>query len=105
MANMAGIVQQLKKEHDRLSRHSAAISAFGGAYGKRSSGARTISAAGRARISAAQKARWARVKGNGGQAAKEVAIPKKRMMSAAARRKIALAQRARWAKVKSTKHA
>ncbi len=106
---MASIVQQLKKEHDRLSRQiqgiSAAISAFEGAFGKRSRGARTMSAAGRARISAAQKARWAKVKRNDRQADKAVTIPKKRTMSAAGRRKIAFAQRARWAKVRAAKKA
>jgi hypothetical protein len=105
MVKMVGIVQQLKKEHDRLSKQiqgiSAAISAFGGAYGK-PRGARTMSAAGRARISAAQKARWKRVKGNG-EPAKVAGVPKKRTMSAAARKKIAAAQRVRWAKVKAVK--
>jgi hypothetical protein len=106
MVNMSGIVQQLKEEHDRLSRQlqgiSAALSAFGAAYGKET-GAGTTSAVRRARISAAQKARSAKVKGNGGKSAKIVATPKKRTMSASARRKIAAAQRARWAKVRAAK--
>jgi len=50
-----------------------------------------ISAAGRARIAAAQKARWAKVKGKTG----------KRTMSASARAKIAKAAKARWAKAKA----
>jgi hypothetical protein len=54
----------------------------------------TISAAGRKRIAAAQKARWARVKG------KAKGAPK-RTMSASSRRKIAAAQRRRWAKVRA----
>jgi Glyoxalase/Bleomycin resistance protein/Dioxygenase superfamily len=49
----------------------------------------------RARIAAAQRARWAKVR----EAAKVVPIRGKRTLSAAARRKIAAAQRARWAKV------
>lgn len=58
-----------------------------------------MSAAGRASISAAAKARWAKVK-----AAKPVAKTpaKKRTMSAAAKAKLSLAAKARWAKVKST---
>ena len=52
-----------------------------------------MSAAGRRRISLAQKARWAK------SATKSEAKPK-RTMSASARRKIAAAQRARWAKAK-----
>jgi hypothetical protein len=58
-----------------------------------------MSAASRAKIAAAQKARWAKVKG---QKVKQ-SQPKKRKMSAAARRKISLAAKARWAKVKAAK--
>ncbi len=57
-----------------------------------------MSAAGRANIIAAQKARWAKVKSTK-PAAK--AAGKKRKMSPAARAKIAAAQRARWAKVRA----
>lgn len=61
-----------------------------------------MSAAGRARIVAAQKARWAKVK----TAKPAVKAPaKKRTMSAAARAKIAEAQKARWAKVNAAKEA
>jgi len=58
---------------------------------------RKMSAAGRAKIAAAQKARWAKVKG-----AKPAAkVPaKKRKMSAAAKAKLSAAAKARWAKVK-----
>ena len=52
----------------------------------------TISAAGRKRIAAAQRARWAKVKGK---------VAPKRTMSASSRRKIAAAQRARRANVKN----
>ena len=103
MANLASVVQQLRKEHDRLTREirgvTAALAAFGAMYGKRT-GNRRISAAGRAKIAAAQRARWARVRNGGPPAA-----PKKRTMSAAARKKIAAAQRARWAKLKAKKAA
>jgi hypothetical protein len=68
MAKMASIVRQLKKEQDRLTNQlkgvTAALLAFGAAYGK-STGRRRISAAGRARIAAAQRARWAKVRGTG----------------------------------------
>lgn len=59
-----------------------------------------MSAAGRARIAAAAKARWARIKATGGAAnlGGSAAPKKKRTLSAAARAKIAAAQRARWAK-------
>jgi hypothetical protein len=58
---------------------------------------RRMSAAGRARIIAAQKARWAKVKSSGGSAKPA----KRRKMSAAAKAKIAAAARARWAKAKA----
>jgi hypothetical protein len=60
---------------------------------------RKMSAAGRTRIAAAQKARWAKIKGQ----KMEPSQPKKRKMSAAARRKISLAAKARWAKVRAAK--
>jgi hypothetical protein len=63
-------------------------------------GRRTMSASARAKIAAAQRARWARQKKTQGGAG---AAPKKgrRKMSPAARAKIAAAARARWAKAKA----
>jgi hypothetical protein len=58
-----------------------------------------MSAAGRAKVAAAQKARWAKIKG-AKPAAK--APTKRRKMSAAAKAKISAAAKARWAKVKAT---
>jgi hypothetical protein len=103
--NLAGVVQQLRKERDQAARTveqlDAALAALdGGSYGRRTGTRRKISRAGRARIAAAQKARWAKVRGTGKQKQNVVTMPKKKM-SAAARRKIAAAQRARWAKVKA----
>jgi len=65
---------------------------------------RKISAAGIARIRAAQKARWAKV--NAKKTAKPpVAKPakQKRTMSAAAKAKLSAFQKARWAKIKAAK--
>jgi hypothetical protein len=56
---------------------------------------RKLSAAGRAAIIAAAKARWAKLRG-----ASHVAPAPRRTMSAAGRASIAAAQRARWAKLK-----
>ncbi len=66
------VVDQLEKERtrlqDELHRVTAALTAFGKVYleGSRSRATsrkkRTLSAAGRKRIAAAQKARWARVR-------------------------------------------
>jgi hypothetical protein len=106
MANLAGVVQQLRKERDRAARTveqlDAALAALDGdSYGRRTGARRKISAAGRARIAAAQRARWARVRTKSGQKQNVVSMPKRKTMSAAARRKIAAAQRARWARVKA----
>ena len=61
----------------------------------------TMSAAGRAKIAAAARARWAKVHAAGKPAK---TAKKKRTMSAAARAKIAAAARARWAKVRAEKN-
>jgi hypothetical protein len=60
---------------------------------------RKMSAAAKARIAAAQKARWAKVKG---KATTKPIAKKKRKMSAAAKAKIAAAAKARWAKAKAS---
>jgi hypothetical protein len=68
MAKMSGIVKMLTKERNRVQLQliglNAALSAFAGVYtGTKPTGKkRTISAAGRKRIAAAQRARWAKVK-------------------------------------------
>ena len=58
-----------------------------------------ISAAGIARIRAAQKARWAAVKG--AKASAKTAPKRKRKLSAAGRARLVALARARWAKVKA----
>jgi hypothetical protein len=104
MSNLTSVLNQLEQERSRLTSQieilNNAFSALNGLARKRTG--RTISAAGRARIAAAQRARWAKVKGK-----KVVAIAahKGRSMSASARRKIAAAQRLRWAKWKKQRKA
>ena len=62
---------------------------------------RTMSAEGRARIAAAQKKRWAKVKkAKSATATKTAPAKKRRTMSPEARAKIAAAARKRWAEVK-----
>jgi hypothetical protein len=104
MRELAGVVRLLKTEQGRLTRElkaiSSALSAFGATYTGRKIRTRRMSAAGRANIVAAQKARWAKARSNGSKT-NVVAMPKKRRMSVAARKKIAAAQRARWAKAKA----
>ena len=60
---------------------------------------RKMSAAGRAKIAAGQKARWAKVKGQ--KIAAKPVKKARRKMSAAARAKIAAAAKARWKKAKA----
>ena len=59
MADLRAVVEQLKKERDKLDR---AIEALTGVTGGRGGGRRTLSAAARERIAAAQRARWAKFK-------------------------------------------
>lgn len=107
MANLKGlvsVVSQLRVERTNLVnqlRHvDAALSVLGRLNGQsEAKPRRTISASGRKRIAAAQKARWAKVRGQ------KVVLTRKRTMSASARRKIAETQRARWAKLKAGKKA
>jgi hypothetical protein len=104
MTNLSGVVQQLKKERDRVQKQlsglNAAISAFVGVYGgsgESNGSRRPLSAAARRKISLAQKQRWAKQKSS------TPPVAAKRVMSAAARKRIATAQRARWAKIKAAK--
>ncbi|HZR17370.1 MAG TPA: hypothetical protein VFE51_08585 [Verrucomicrobiae bacterium] len=65
-------------------------------------GRRKMSAEGRARIVAAQKARWAKARRKSGdKQASDSATKPKRKMSAAAKAKISAAAKARWKKAKA----
>ena len=67
---------------------------------------RGMSVAGKARIAAAQKLRWAKVHAlKGGVKAEVAEKPGKRKMSLAGRAAIIAAQKARWAKIKAGKKA
>jgi len=101
---MQSVVSQLQKERtrleDELHRITTGLVAFGNVYmhGSQPKAAvatrkkRTISAAGRKRIAAAQRARWARIKGQ----KVSISARKGRKMSLAARKRIVAAQKARW---------
>jgi hypothetical protein len=105
---MQSVMSELQKDRKRLEnelhRVVAALTAFGNVYvrGSRPTRKRTISAAGRKRIAAAQRARWAKIKGH-----KVVSISSRKghTMSAAARKRIVAAQKARWAKWRAQKNA
>jgi len=66
-----------------------------------------LSAEGRAKKVAAQKARWAKAKASAETSVKSEAEPvkKRKKMSASSKAKIAAAAKARWAKVRAEKAA
>jgi hypothetical protein len=105
MSQLAVVVRLLKTEHDRLSMQlqgiSAALSAFGAAYGKPKARRSKMSAAGRERIAAAQRLRWSKLKARNGPTKAVSSTPKRRTMSAAGRKRIVAAQKLRWAKVRA----
>ena len=94
------ILAQLKTERDKAAQQVNALdTAIRALSGLNSTGAtrgrRTLSAAARAKIGAAQRARWAKVKGQ----QKVVSIaPKRRRMSAAGLANIRKATKVRWRK-------
>ena len=116
MANLSRALNELQQERSRAEREverlDNAISVLRGLvghnhFGRPARGGRTarmrrprrkMSAAGRRKIAAAQRARWAKLRARRSQRAK-------RTFSAAARNRMAAAQRARWAKLKASKKA
>jgi hypothetical protein len=63
-----------------------------------------MSAAGRARLVAAQKARWAKVRAANAAGGIKTGAPRKKFtMSAAAKAKISAAAKARWAKIRAAR--
>jgi hypothetical protein len=96
LAGLAGFVSELKVMRGNLVAELRHVDAALSVLGKLGSGSsHTMSAAARRRISLAQKARWAKVKGR--------ALKPKRTISPAGRKRIAAAQRARWARVRAGK--
>ena len=62
MADLGAIVAQMKAERAKLDRAIEALSGVAGKSGGTGRGTRRLSAAARARIAAAQRARWAKFK-------------------------------------------
>jgi|SRR6185437_6762950 hypothetical protein len=114
MANLSRALNELRQERSRAEREverlDNAISVLQGLVGGNHLGSparsghtarmgrprRRMSAAGRRKIAAAQRARWAKLRARRSQRAT-------RTFSAAARNRMAAAQRARWAKLKGQK--
>ena len=86
--SLESIKQQAEEEISKLKQVLRLLEGGGKSSGRK------MSAAGKARIAAAQKARWAK--------AKSQAKPK-RTLPAAGRARIAAAQKARWAKIRAAK--
>jgi hypothetical protein len=97
MSNLTSVLMQLEQERALLRSQLAGLNGALSALKRtgKSGLHKGISAAGRARIAAAQRARWARVKG---VKVVSIASRQRRKMSAAAIARIRSAQKARWAK-------
>jgi hypothetical protein len=98
MSNLTSVLSQLQQERSRLQSQLNSIQNAVKALSGKSAGPTRgggMSAAGRARIAAAQRARWAKIKGKKSTVA---TAPKRRKMSSAAIARIRAAQKARWAK-------
>ena len=102
ISGLQSVVSQLRKERTNLVNQLRHVDAALSVLGKLNGGRfytqprhRKMSAAARARIAAAQRARWAKVKGQ----RKVVSIaPKRRRISPAGLARIRAATKARWAK-------
>jgi hypothetical protein len=100
MLNFDEVLKELEQERSRLDQAIRAIrelvgrNRMGSIQTRAGRPKRTVSAAARRKMAAAQRARWAKAK------PAEASTPV-RTMSQAARRKIAAAQRARWAKARA----
>jgi hypothetical protein len=102
LRHAADLKEQIEKLQHQLSQlHGEKAVSVSAPAAKR--GGRKFTAAGLARIRAAQKARWAKLKTAPKAAPKPVKL--RRKMSAEARAKIAAAAKARWAKVRADKAA
>jgi len=95
MSNLTSVLNQLEQERSRLAFQLQSLDSAISALNVNGSSRRgSMSAAGRARIAAAQRARWAKLKGK----VVSITARKKRKLSAAALAHIRAAQKARWAK-------
>jgi hypothetical protein len=117
MSNLENALRELREkrshaqvEIEKLDRIIAGIESLNGAGAavpNVPTAKHTLSASARRRISAAQKERWAKLRGASKPTlvAKTGSAPAKRKMSAAGRKRIAAASRARWAKFRAQKKA
>jgi hypothetical protein len=106
MSNLENALRELREKRSRaqveietLDQLISGIESLNGAGDSRKATQTTrfVSSASRRKMALAQKARWAKAKGD--------AVKPKRTISAAGRKRIAAAQRARWAKLRAGKKA
>jgi DNA invertase Pin-like site-specific DNA recombinase len=98
MANLDAVVKELQHERDRIDEAIKILTSLN-ANNPKGSQRGTMSAAARRRISAAQKARWAKKKARGVPGSVRV----KRRISPVGIARIRAASKARWARVKAEK--
>ena len=101
---IASQIVNLRGESKKLSEAINVLSKLSGAGAIATAPARKkISAAGRKRIAAFQKARWAKIKAGKASTPATKPAKKRKKLSAAARKRISEFQKARWAKIKAAK--
>jgi len=108
--SIEGIVQEVRAEIDRLQRVLALLGESNVRVQKSADGTtvrpkRQMSAAGRARIAAATRARWAKIRAEkaAGKVSGSSGVLPRPKVSLIARRRMAAAQKARWARVRAAK--
>jgi hypothetical protein len=104
LREVVAIKEQIEKLQSELDSFVGGEDAPAAVYAKRGPGRprkRRMSPAARAAIGAAQRARWAKLKGES-YAPTDAPVKRKRKVSAAARAKLAAIARARWARVRAS---
>lgn len=102
-SQIASQIKSLEAEAQKLNTAISVLSSLagGGAVSGSGKGKYTRTAAQRAAMAKAQKARWAKIKT--GPTAVAKSAKKRKKMSAAAKKRLSEFQKARWAKIKAAK--
>jgi hypothetical protein len=105
--SLENIVQQIDQEIAHLTNARNVLAGLNSTAPATSNGSKSrFTSAARARMAAAQKARWDKYRAAKGRSAgKSPAAKPVRVMSASARKRIAAAQKKRWAKVRAAEKA
>jgi hypothetical protein len=96
-------VVAIKEKIERLQTQLNSIAGTNNGHARPASpGRRVMSAAAKARIAAAQRLRWAKVRGRAGASAAPAKKAGRRKVSAATKARLAAIAKARWAKAKAS---